>query len=309
MDLLVDVIIVIASILALWKGADWVVEAASRIGKKFGMTDLVIGLTIVAFGTSAPEFAVTVAAALRGQGDISVGNVVGSNIFNLGFVLGGVAAVRAITTTRTLVFRDGLILIGITVLLRLFVQDLNMSNTEGVILVVLLIVYMGYLLWKREALHEEGIAAGEAGWLDGVMLAGGLAMIVGGGHFLVESASGLARAFGVSEWVIGVTIVAAGTSAPELATSMVAVLKGRHGISIGNLIGSDIFNLLGVLGVATLLNPHMTVDPSAKVSITILICMVTLVVVFMRTGWRISRLEGTSLVIINLIRWWLDFSR
>ncbi len=309
MDLLFDILIVILSVAALWLGANWVVEAASRIGKKFGMSDLVIGLTIVAFGTSAPEFAVTIAAALKGQGDISVGNVVGSNIFNLGFVLGGVAAVRAISTTPKLVYRDGFFLIGVTILLRIFVDDLNISHIEGTILLVLLVIYMGFLLWKREDMHGDEIAAGEASWLDGLKLLGGLTLIVGGGHFLVESASDLARVFGVSEWVIGVTIVAAGTSTPELATSLVAVLKGRHGISIGNLIGSDIFNLLGVLGVATLLNPHMTVDPSARTSISILIVMVAVVVFFMRTGWRISRAEGATLVVVNLIRWWADFNR
>jgi len=309
MDILIDILMVIISVLALWLGANWVVESASRIGKKFGMSDLVIGLTIVAFGTSAPEFAVTIAAALRGQGDISVGNVVGSNIFNLGFVLGGVAAVRAITTTPKLVYRDGFFLIGVTILLRIFVHDLNISKVEGSILVALLVIYMSYLLWKREGMHGDEIAAGEATWLDGLKLLGGLTLIVGGGHFLVEGASDLARAFGVSERVIGVTIVAAGTSTPELATSLIAALKGRHGISIGNLIGSDIFNLLGVLGVATLLNPMMTVDPDARNSITILIIMVVVVVFFMRTGWRVSRLEGGSLVVVNLIRWFVDFSR
>lgn len=309
MDLFLDSVIIVASVLALWKGADWVVEAASRIGKKFGLSDLVIGLTIVAFGTSAPEFAVTISAALKGQGDISVGNVIGSNIFNLGFVLGGVAAIRAIHTDRTLVFRDGIILIGITVLLRIFVNDLNMSNVEGGILVTLLVIYISYLLWKREAMHAEAVAHGEATWRDGLLLLAGLTAIVGGGHFLVESASNVARFFGISEWVIGVTIVAAGTSAPELATSLVAVMKGRHGISIGNLVGSDIFNLLGVLGVATLINPNMHVDNGAKQSITILILMVIFVVTSMRTGWKISRTEGIVLVVVNLIRWIADFSR
>ncbi len=308
MNLIIDIVIILISILVLWKGADWVVESASRIGKRFGMSDLVIGLTIVAFGTSAPEFAVTIAAALKGYSDISVGNVVGSNIFNLGFVLGGVAAVRAITTSRTLVYRDGILLIGITILLRLFVNDLRMSAGEGIILVTLLLLYIGYLLWKREALQEEAVT-GEAHWRDGLELFGGLILIVAGGHFLVESASDAARLFGISEWVIGVTIVAAGTSAPELATSLVAVLKGRHGISIGNLVGSDIFNMLGVLGVATLMNPHMTVDNDAKMSINILIVMVALAVVFMRTGWRISRFEGGLLVVINLVRWIANFSR
>ena len=306
--LALDVVVIIISILVLWKGADWLVESAARIGRKFGLSDLVIGLTVVAFGTSAPEFAVTVAAALKGQADISVGNVVGSNIFNLGFVLGGIAAIRAITTTKTLVYRDGLILIGITLLLRLFLNDRNMSNFEGATLVLLLVAYVSFLLWKKSPLEEE-VVSGEATWKDPLLLITGLVMVVGGGHFLVEAASNIARFLGVSEWVIGVTIVAAGTSAPELATSLVAVLKGRHGISIGNLVGSDIFNLLGVLGTATLLNPKMTVDPGALISLDVLIIMVIVVVIFMRTGWRVSRLEGATLVIVNLIRWWFDFNR
>lgn len=306
--LALDVVVIIISILVLWKGADWLVESAARIGRKFGLSDLVIGLTVVAFGTSAPEFAVTVAAALKGQADISVGNVVGSNIFNLGFVLGGIAAIRAITTTKTLVYRDGLILIGITLLLRLFLNDRNMSNFEGATLVLLLVAYVSFLLWKKSPLEEE-VVSGEATWKDPLLLITGLVMVVGGGHFLVEAASNIARFLGVSEWVIGVTIVAAGTSAPELATSLVAVLKGRHGISIGNLVGSDIFNLLGVLGTATLLNPKMTVDPGALISLDVLIIMVIVVVIFMRTGWRVSRLEGATLIIVNLIRWWFDFNR
>ena len=309
MNLTFSIVVIILSVLALWKGADWVVESASRIGKQLGLSDLVIGLTIVALGTSAPEFAVTIAAALQGHSDISIGNVVGSNIFNLGFVLGGVAAIRGITTTRTLVYRDGLILIGITILLRFFVNDLQMTAIEGTVLIVLLLTYLGFLLWKREEMHADELADGKATSRDWVLLLVGLALVVGGGHYLVESASTIARSFGISEWVIGVTIVAAGTSTPELATSLTAVIKGKHGISIGNLIGSDIFNLLGVLGVATLLNPHMTVDVGAKMSPNILILMVTMVVIGMRTGWRISRLEGAALVLINLVRWISNFSK
>lgn len=309
MVILLNSLIIAGAVVALWKGADWLVEAASRIGKNFGLSDLVIGLTIVALGTSAPEFAVTIAAALKGHSDISIGNVVGSNIFNLGFVLGGVAAIHPIVTTRKLVYRDGIILIGITILLRFFVNDLRMTTVEGAVLVVALLAYIGFLLWQREERNTDEVADGDVTWLDWVKLLTGLVLVVGGGHYLVEGASAIARIFGMSEWVIGVTIVAAGTSTPELATSLTAVIKGRHGISIGNLIGSDIFNLLGVLGVATLLNPHMTVDAGARMSLNVLIIMVTVVVIGMRTGWKISRLEGGALVIINLVRWIANFSK
>jgi cation:H+ antiporter len=266
----------------------------------------VIGLTIVAFGTSAPEFAVTVSAALEGQGDISVGNVVGSNIFNLGFVLGGVAAIRAIATTPTLVKRDGAVLVGTTLMLLFFIRDLTLSRPEGLILITMLVIYLGYLLWQRESL-EEMAEIEEATWRDGFILVVGLVAIIAGGHFLVEHASSLALRFGVSTWVIGVTIVAAGTSAPELVISLMAVMRGRHGISIGNLIGSDIFNLQGVLGVAALINP-MQVAPEAISSVSILIVMVCVVVFFMRTGWAVVRWEGALLIVVNLIRWVRDFS-
>jgi len=308
MTIALDSLIIAASILGLGWGAVWLVESAARIAKRLGLSELVIGLTVVAIGTSAPEFAVTVGAALKGQADIAVGNVVGSNIFNLGFILGGVALVRAIATSRTLVVRDGGVLIGATLLLVLFLRDLTLARWEGLILMILLVAYIGFLIHRREPLEEE-LSTGEFHWYEIVRLLAGLGLVVVGGHFLVEAASGLARSFGVSEWVIGVTIVAAGTSAPELATSLVAVIRGRHGISAGNLIGSDIFNLLGVLGLAAALRP-LTVDASAYGSLWLLAAMVVLVVVFlMRTGWRISRWEGALLIVINLIRWIADFAR
>lgn len=307
MNYAIDSIIIVATILGLWWGAVWVVEAASRIAKRLGVSELIIGLTVVAMGTSAPEFAVTVGAALKGQADISIGNVVGSNIFNLGFILGGVALVRAITTSRSLVYRDGIVMIGITFLLLFFLRDLTMSRLEGAVLMSLLVAYIGLLIYQKDGSDEE-LPEGEFQWLDIPRLLGGLALIVTSGHYLVESASSLARAVGVSEWVIGVTIVAAGTSAPELVTSLIAVLRGHYGISAGNLIGSDIFNLLGVLGLAAVLQP-MKIDPGAYTSLYVLSGMVILAVVLMRTGWKLSRWEGALLLIINIVRWIMDFQR
>lgn len=304
MTLLYEAVILILCIGGLWLGALWVVDAATRIARRAGLSDLIIGLTVVAIGTSAPEFAVTIVAALEGQSDISVGNVVGSNIFNLGLILGGLAVVRSITTTRSMVHRDGLVLIGSTLLLGWFMRDLALSRLEGFTLIALLVLYVGYLIYKRAEFEEE-IPEGNFRWFDIPRLILGIAVVVASGHFFVEAATGVARTLGLSEWLIGVTIVAIGTSAPEIATSLVALLRGQHGMSAGNLIGSDLFNLLGVLGLAALLQP-MTVAPAAQGSIYLLIGIVVLVVIMMRTGWRLSRLEGALLVTISLIRWGMD---
>ncbi len=305
MEIAIDSLVLIISVVGLWWGAVWVVESASRIAQKLGISELVVGLTVVAFGTSAPEFSVTLTAAFKDQANISVGNVVGSNIFNLGFILGGVAFLRTISTSKKLVFRDGALLIITTFLLLLFLYDTRLGFWEGLVLMSSLIGYLIFLFIRRERLEEE-VPRGNFRWYDIPMLLGGLGLILGGGHFLVESASSLAKYIGISDWVIAVTIVAAGTSAPELATSLVAVIKGRHGISAGNLIGSDLFNLLGVLGLASLLRP-LQVDPSSYYDLIMLSSLVIVVVIMMRTGWRISRWEGGFLIIVNLIRWFMNF--
>jgi len=307
MSVMLDLVLIAISMGLLWKGSHWLVDSAVRIAHKFRMSDLTIGLTIVAMGTSAPEFAVTINAAIRGLADISVSNVVGSNIFNLGFILGGCAAIRSIKTTPALVWRDGLFLLGVSCVLVLFLSDLTLSSQEGVILLSGLVLYLCYLFLKKTPVEEGEREAGEdATWKDVPLLILGIATVVSGGHILVWSAVSLARSFGISEWVIGVTIVAAGTSAPEFATSLVAALKGRYGISAGNLIGSDLYNLLGVLGLAGILRP-LTIDAAGLGSLYILVGMVLLVVVFMRTGFRVSRAEGFFLVGLNLIRWVFDF--
>jgi len=298
--------ILIVSILFLWKGAEALVESASRIAEKFGVSDLVIGLTVVAFGTSAPEFAVTINAAWHKQADISVGNIVGSNIFNLGFILGTVALFRAIKSDRKLVYRDGIFMILVTFLLLFFFYDNHLARYEGIILMSILAGYLVFLFLNKESLEEEEILHEEATWKDMVILPVSIAIVITGGHLLVQSATFMAHAASIPEWVIGVTIVAAGTSAPEMATSLAAVMKGRHGMSAGNLIGSDLFNILGVLGLAGAINP-MTINEKAYSSLLMLSGMVILVIVLLRTGWRLSRLEGALLLCIGLARWILDF--
>ena len=165
METLLDILIIVVCIVGLWQGAELVVNSATHIARKIGMSDLVIGLTVVAIGTSAPEFAVTVVAALEGRSDISVGNVVGSNIFNLGFILGGLALLRGITTTKTMVYRAGGMLIGTTVLLIIFLFDLSLSRFESAALLIFLVLYVGFLIYRR-AESEEHIPEGNFNWLD-----------------------------------------------------------------------------------------------------------------------------------------------
>tara|TARA_Y100000817_G_scaffold308704_1_gene296832 strand:+ start:78 stop:1028 length:951 start_codon:yes stop_codon:yes gene_type:complete len=311
-SVIIDCVIVFSSIIMLWKGADWLVDSAAEIAHTLKISDLVVGLTVVAFGTSAPEFAVTISAAVTKQTDISIGNVIGSNIFNLGFILGGTAMIRPIATNKKMFERDGLFLLVTTALIFFLFFGFDgwtagdsFTQYEGVLLFSLLIAYVAFLFIKKDP--PEEVNPDSATLKSYAFFLIGLVMIVAGGHLMVEHASNVARYLGVSDWVIAVTIVAAGTSAPEFATSVAAALKGRHGIAIGNLIGSDLFNLLGVLGLAGIINPTM-ISEDIFSSVFLLVIMVGLTLLMIRTNWRLSRAEGTILVTINLIRWYFDFA-
>ncbi len=303
MSPIIHILIICATVVGLWGGALFVVESASRIAKKLGLSELVIGLTVVAIATSAPEFAVTVVAAMQGSMSISVGNVVGSNIFNLGIILGLVALFGAIKTTRSILFRDGILLFGTSLMLLVFFYDLRLSMIEGILLATTLISYVVILIKQKQEIDEE-IPTGDFKWLDIIKLVVGVALIILSADFLVNSASEIARFYGVSEWMIGITIVAAGTSVPELATSIVALSKGRHSISIGNLIGSDLFNMLGVLGVASIIR-SLSLSESDYLSLVFLAANMLILLVIIRTKWKISRIEGALLIAIALTRWWV----
>tara|TARA_X000001036_G_C20588466_1_gene769736 strand:- start:354 stop:1295 length:942 start_codon:yes stop_codon:yes gene_type:complete len=312
MNILLDFTLVGFSIVMLWKGADWLVDSAAEIAHTLKVSDLIIGLTVVAFGTSAPEFAVTISAAITKQTDISIGNVIGSNIFNLGFILGGTAMIRPIITNKKMFNRDGLFLLIVTALIFFlffgfngWTADDTFSKHEGMILFSLLIGYITFLFIKKDP--PEKINPNSANYKSYIYFFIGLISIVYGGHLMVNHASNLARYYGISDWVIAVTIVAAGTSAPEFATSIAAAFKGRHGIAIGNLIGSDLFNLLGVLGLAGIINPT-SIAQDIFDSVFLLVLMVGLTLLLIRTNWKISRLEGALLVSINLVRWYFDFA-
>lgn len=306
--MLLNVLFLMASIAILWLGSKYLVESAGRIAASLGISELVIGLTVVAFGTSAPEFAVTVSAAIDGHPEISVGNILGSNVFNISFILGIVALVRAIHSSRQLVFRDGLFMTAVTALLFTMFHDDSITRLEGGILVALLLSYMAFLLIKKDAPEESDVPSGKAAWMDYLILPASIAAVVAGGQLLVHSASFIARAAGLSDWVIGATIVAAGTSAPEMVTSIAAAVKGRHGISAGNIIGSNIFNTLGVLGVAGLIRP-MTVTGGVYITLSVLMVMMLFAVFFIRTNWKLSRLEGALLLGLGVALWAWEFAK
>lgn len=313
-------LLAVVAIVLIGRGAQQVVKTAARIARRLRISELIVGVTLVAAATSLPEFGVTLVAAFEEHPNISVGNIVGSNIFNLGFILGAIAVIRPIPTTRELIRRDGSALVLATILLLVLIaSDFRLGRVDGVILLaglglyLAVVVAMGRVQWLEPglalALPDGGRHSGDRlralRALAG--LAFGIALLALGSHLLVNSAIPIARSFGVGEWVIAVTVVAAGTSAPEFATSLVGVLRGQYDISVGNVIGSDLFNLLGVLGVAGFLHPQ-TVDPVARASLLALTAMVVLVVVFARTGWRLSRAEGLVLVLFGLTRWVLDLS-
>ena len=241
----------------LVKGADWFVEGAAGIADKLGIPQLVIGLTIVAMGTSAPEAAVSITAALQGTADITVGNVVGSNIMNILVILGLSSAITSIAVAKTTVRYEIPIMLFITGLfLALGAVDGALSLVDGILLWVCFLGYLGYmfLMTKKGLMEaEEAESANRPVWLLVIMGVVGMALIVLGSDVTVDAATALAKMFGMSERFIGLTIVALGTSLPELFTSVIAAKKGKADIAIGNIVGSNIFNILFVVGTSALI--------------------------------------------------------
>jgi cation:H+ antiporter len=296
------VLVILVSCAALWLGATWMVDSAARIARKFGVSDLVIGLTVVAFGTSAPEFAVTIRAAIDGNPEIAMGNVIGSNIFNIGVILGVVSLFMIIQIKSSLIWRDGMVLLASIVVLLIMLCDGHLARWEGGLLTVGLIGYLLLLFCKKDIVIEEEFSYESATWKDGPLFLLGLTLITGGGVFMVKSAELISAKLGMSQFLIAMTVVAIGTSVPEFAISMVAIIKKHHGISAGNLIGSNIFNVLGVLGVAGVIEP-LSVANSELTIIAAQLGLTIIVLLFIRTGFHLVRLEGVVLIIISFLIW------
>ena len=253
-----NVLLLIVGFLCLIKGADWFVDGASKLAGRFGIPQLVIGLTIVAMGTSLPEAAVSIQGALKGTAGIAVGNVWGSNIFNVLVILGVTALLAVLPLQRSTLFIEIPYMLFVTVAwLLLGMCGMSISRVDGALLWVLFLVYLGYLWWLTKR-NEEQNATREEGWSVArcllFLIIGGV-LIVLGSDLTVDGACGLAEMAGISERVIGLTIVACGTSLPELVTSLVAAKKKHVDIAIGNIVGSNIFNILFVIGTASLITP------------------------------------------------------
>lgn len=261
MEIMISLLLLSLGFFMLVKGADWFVEGSSGIAKRFGIPQLVIGLTIVAMGTSAPEAAVSITAALKGSADITVGNVVGSNIMNVLVILGISSVITSLAVSRSTIFREIPFMVGVTLLLLAQGLDGVVSFRDGIVLVLVFTAYLSYLFLtsKKEQEKESDTALAVVEerrlWKLLVQTAVGLVLIVAGSDVAVDAASDMARIWGMSERLIGLTIVALGTSLPELFTSVSAARKGNADIAIGNIVGSNIFNILFVIGISALITP------------------------------------------------------
>jgi cation:H+ antiporter len=299
---LLDILYLAAGLGLVTLGAELLVRGAARGAARLGVSQLVVGLTVVAFGTSAPEVALSLFAVHEGRGDLALGNVVGSNIFNVLFILGAAALITPLVVARQLVRVDVPILIGASALVLLMAMDGGIGRLEGA---VLLAAMTGYLTYTIRAARREPTAAAEdaaaplPGSLgrDALLFVVGLGLLVVGARLLVSGAAGVARAAGLSELVVGLTIVAAGTSVPEVATSIVAALRGQRDIAVGNAIGSSIFNLLFVLGAAALFSRGVPVaDGALYFDMPVMMATAAACLPIFFTGHRIDRWEGALLL-------------
>ncbi len=297
MKMLLQFLLLAVGFVMLVKGADWFVDGASGIAEKFRIPPLIIGLTIVAMGTSAPEAAVSITATLKGTADITVGNIVGSNILNVLVILGLSAVITPLAVGKSTVRYELPFLIGITVLLLLLGLDGTVSLTDGLILLLFFALYLTYLF----VMAKKGMAEIEESdkhlklWQALLATAVGLALVIYGSDLTVDAASAIARMLGLSERFIGLTIVALGTSLPELVTSVTAARKGSADIAIGNIVGSNVFNILFVVGLSSLVRP---VPFAANFRVDLLVALAAVVFLLLASfrKRKLNRVDGAIML-------------
>lgn len=320
--MLIDILWILAGLAMILFGANWLTDGSSSVARRFGLSDLVIGLTVVSFGTSMPELVISVMSALNGNAPLAVGNVVGSNIFNILAIIGVTALVRPVKVENsTLVNEIPLVVLSSVVLLVMCNGRITdgaaadmITRGNGIVLLMFFVVFMWYMLRKahadKQAELSGGVAAPEPSavvatdmpqWKAVLMVLAGLALLIGGGDRFVAGASGLASRMGVSDAVIGLTVAAAGTSLPELAASVAAALKGKAGMAVGNVIGSNLFNAFFILGTSASITP-LSISGIGNIDLLTLLVASVLFWVF---GWffaerKITRAEGGVLTALYL---------
>ncbi len=304
-----EIVFLIAGFVFLVFGADWLVNGASALAKKYNVSDLAIGLTIVAFGTSAPELVVNVFAAAQGSHDIVLGNIIGSNNFNLLVILGIAGIITPLAVQHSTVWKEIPFSLLAVAFLFVFANDMFtegagvISRIDGIIM----LLFFAWFLWyvakqlKNDPADAEIIAKPYPGWKMALLIVGGLAALIAGGRLVVTSAVDIARVMGMSEKLIGLTIVAAGTSLPELATSVVAAIKKNNDIAVGNIIGSNIFNIFLILGLSSVINP-VIYSPAFNIDLILLTIGTLLLFFAMFTGkkHKLDRWEAILLLAIYI---------
>ena len=302
MDYVINIALLALGFLLLAKGADWFVDVASGIATKLKIPQIVIGLTIVAMGTSAPEAAVSISSAIKGNADITIGNVVGSNILNVLIILGVSSVIAVLAVQKSTTWVDVPVTIGATVILLLMGLDGTISLPDGIVMLLCFIAYLAYLfiMTKKNPPKEDAPAVNtnkKHFLLKAiVMTVGGLVAIVWGSDLSVDGATALAKLFGVSERVIGLTIIALGTSLPELFTSVAAAIKKNSDIAVGNIVGSNIFNILIVVGVSSVITPVPFDKPFIIDTVVALVAMV-LLLVFCIAFKKLNRFAGIVMLL------------
>lgn len=306
-----EIVWLLVSLVILYYGAEGLVFGASSLAKRIGISPLVIGLTIVSVGTSMPELLVSIKASMNGQGAISIGNVLGSNMFNFGLILGLSAIIYPLSVKRQLLKLDVPVMVLTSVLFLLLYLDFEISRLEALLMLLILISYITYLFKtskKEQKENQDSDIKLTKHWsLDIIFFVVGLVALAFGSELLVENSVIIAERLGMSEAMIGLTIIAAGTSMPELATSVVAALKKRSDIAIGNIVGSNIFNILLILGVAGLIQPIST--PEIDYMDTLFVVALGLVLwIFMKYSSLIRRWQGAIFILMYILYFWIKLA-
>jgi cation:H+ antiporter len=320
---IVSAVLVVGGVLLLYLGADWLVRGASSLGVRAGISPLIVGLTVVSMGTSAPELVVCILAALGGSPDIAIGNVLGSNFANVGLILGLGALIRPLDVAGGVIRRDIPWMLAVTVVTFPLLLNLNVGLVEGAVLAVVFVVYLGVLLrsaQRSRAFRDRvpGLADGPAtegpggdssgSWRSLVLpiagVAAGSVLLVGGGGGVVRGATELAEALGVPELLVGLTVVAVGTSLPELATVILSALRNESGLAVGNIVGSNVFNLTFVLGGTAVIAPITLPGRilSVEYPVVLLVSAALLPLALLRR--RLGRPEGIVLLLLYAAAWW-----